>query len=336
VWRQLLFHDRRRLKPSPSKEIAWRARALALAALAITTLSAQQPAPFVSRSTLVVVPATVLDKKGVAIGGLLQEDFEVFEDGKPVVVTTFVPANDPVAAGSESGRFIVIVLDDMRIEAERVWKVKDIAKQFASLMTPRDIVSVIKMNGGKATTSNSKSEVMAAIDKFSIHAMAGERELQLDSIHALDTIGDLADQLSKATHRRKVMVVISNPRVFSPVLPDWPSLTDPVPEYPPEWQHAIRETSRNNVSVYVMDPQGMPGGFIGDRYDAARSFAAETGGEALVNTNNVKKVVDRIWQDAGSYYLLGYAPTLDDGKAHRIEVKVKRPDVQIRARRSRG
>jgi hypothetical protein len=124
--------------------------------------------------------------------------------------------------------------------------------------------------------------------------------------------------------------------LFSPQTPDWPAdrPTTPVGEYTPFWFDAIRNTSRNNISVYVMDPEGHTGG--GERYDAARSFAAETGGEAMVNTNDVNRAVGRIWQDAGSYYLLGYAPSLDDGKPHRIDVKVKRAGVQVRARRSRG
>lgn len=306
-----------------------------LVAASVAIVSAQQPAPFVSRSTLVVVPAVVLDNKGQAIGSLLQDDFEIFEDGQKVEISTFVPADDAQAAGREDGRFIVMLLDDMRIAPERVWKVKDIAKNFANRMGPKDVVSVIKTNGGKATTTTSKAEVLSMIDRFSVHPMAGEQSLERDSDHAMQTIGELANQLAVARHRRKVLVIIGSAMLFSPQTPDWPSSTQPVGEYSPFWFNAIRETSRNNISVYVMDPVGLVNNG-GERYDAAKSFAAETGGEAMVNTNDINKAVGRIWQDAGSYYLLGYVPSLDDGKPHKIEVKVKRAGAQVRARRSRG
>jgi hypothetical protein len=35
-----------------------------------------------------------------------------------------------------------------------------------------------------------------------------------------------------------------------------------------------------------------------------------------------------------SQYLLGYAPPKSDGKTHRIDVKVQRPDVKPRARKT--
>ena len=69
--------------------------------------SGQRPAPFSVGTNLVVVPVVAVDKKGASVGGLTQEDFQIFEDGKPVEIQTFLaPSGDAVTG--EEGRFIVI------------------------------------------------------------------------------------------------------------------------------------------------------------------------------------------------------------------------------------
>lgn len=68
--------------------------------------------------------------------------------------------------------------------------------------------------------------------------------------------------------------------------------------------------------------------------DFLRTMSAETGGFAIVNESDLDKAFARIIQDNSSYYLLGYHPTNDrrDGKYRRVQVKVKRPGLQVRSR----
>ena len=49
----------------------------------------QAPATFSSRVNLVSVPVVVRDKDGHAVGGLKQDDFRLFDKGKPQVITKF-------------------------------------------------------------------------------------------------------------------------------------------------------------------------------------------------------------------------------------------------------
>ena len=61
--------------------------------------------------------------------------------------------------------------------------------------------------------------------------------------------------------------------------------------------------------------------------------AADTGGRVFTNQNDLDHSVQLSLEDGAAYYLLGYAPTSKlDGKFHKIEVKVNRPDVTVRAR----
>ena len=68
--------------------------------------------------------------------------------------------------------------------------------------------------------------------------------------------------------------------------------------------------------------------------DVLSSLAWDTGGEMFMNRNDLRPSLDRVMQSAGTYYVLGYAPTRTmDGKYHEVTVNVLRPGVTVRARR---
>ena len=66
-----------------------------------------------------------------------------------------------------------------------------------------------------------------------------------------------------------------------------------------------------------------------------RTLSEETGGFAAVNTNQFATAFERIVRDNSSYYVLAYYPETDrrDGKFYKIDVRVKRPGLTVRARR---
>ena len=69
--------------------------------------------------------------------------------------------------------------------------------------------------------------------------------------------------------------------------------------------------------------------------DTLRQLAEETDGRAIVNRNDLLPAMKQIVRDSSAYYLLGYTSTVapTDGKFHDIKVRVKRPGVQVRARK---
>lgn len=71
------------------------------------------------------------------------------------------------------------------------------------------------------------------------------------------------------------------------------------------------------------------------RSENLRELAASTDGIAVVDTNDLDRGMKRIAADLSSYYLLGYASTNAklDGRFRKITVRVKRPGVDVRARR---
>ena len=71
------------------------------------------------------------------------------------------------------------------------------------------------------------------------------------------------------------------------------------------------------------------------RLDTLRTLAESTDGMTVQNNNDLDIGLKRIANDLSSYYLLGYYSTNAklDGKFHTIKVRVKRPGVDVRARK---
>jgi VWFA-related protein len=64
-------------------------------------------------------------------------------------------------------------------------------------------------------------------------------------------------------------------------------------------------------------------------------LAGDTGGRAILNANDLRSALARMQEDFATYYSLAYAPPHSgDGREHRIEVRVKRPGLRVRSRRS--
>lgn len=68
--------------------------------------------------------------------------------------------------------------------------------------------------------------------------------------------------------------------------------------------------------------------------DTLRYVAAATGGRYIHNTNDFLGALERVATDAGTHYLLAFRPSLEtwDGRYHDLEVRVRRPGLEVRAR----
>ena len=111
------------------------------------------------------------------------------------------------------------------------------------------------------------------------------------------------------------------------------------------------EANHYNVSIYAVDPRmlatnefGVDMPAIDERLDrqylnstmeTLRTLALNTDGRAIVNRNDLTVAMKQIVVDTSAYYLLGYNSsfTAADGKFHEIKVRVKRPGIELRARK---
>lgn len=124
-----------------------------------------------------------------------------------------------------------------------------------------------------------------------------------------------------------------------------------------EWSALAAHASSHRVTLYTLQASGAealasssaeygPGEQIlqessiasieeDNRKGSLSVLAGDTGGRAVFNANDLKPALASIQEDFGTYYSLGYSPSHSgDGKEHRIEVKVRRPGVQVRHRLS--
>lgn len=133
--------------------------------------SHQAPATFTSRSNLVSVPVVVRDSKGHAVGNLRLEDFRLFDQGKPQVITKFSvnrsggfgaappglavggkqventdPALPPKAALPD--RYVAYVFDDIHLKFEDLARVRTAAeKHFAESLAPTSRAAIYTTSG---------------------------------------------------------------------------------------------------------------------------------------------------------------------------------------------
>jgi VWFA-related protein len=112
--------------------------------------------------------------------------------------------------------------------------------------------------------------------------------------------------------------------------------------------------ARSDARIYAIDARGLGEGTVdGDIvsnlqpeaigspktpdivFDGLSELAGATGGYAVSRRNDLLDALVGIDHDTSSYYVLGYRParSKDDGRFRKIEVRVTRPGVQIRARR---
>ena len=203
--------------------------------------------------------------------------------------------------------------------------------------------------------------------RFPGHDFEAER---LDHYQRLcGKIRDVSLALREVTGRRKTVILLSEGSSFGAGMSDMivrmPTATGGGRVNVPTgssrvMNDALAAAAAGNVAIYPLNPAGLDqadadviqapgltrGELTADRYseiltearqanEMARDLAALTGGVSLVDTNDAVRGIDRVVRDASSHYVLSYEPEKPAraGEYRSIEVKVRRPGVQVLTRR---
>lgn len=288
-----------------------------VAALGVSAIG--QKLESAQNANLVDLDVVVTDGGGRPVAGLKQEDFDVREDGKRVKLTTFIPVADD--ADGDSGRSLVILLDDVTMPRESVNAIKAIATYLAMQARSTDDLSVLRFTRQDEPIGDRRA-ALARIAEFEgapiRYAPAGSPE------DVLELIANVSRQLESTGRRRKIIICIGAPRICNVTQPGgfgggW---------FYDAWRDAIGAAARANVSVYAL--LAVPARVSG------KGIVEATGGAIFHGESDFRPVLDRIWQDAGQHYLLGYWPPASSKDVHTISVKVARKGVKVLARRQRG
>ncbi len=336
---------------------------LVLALLLTVGVAAQEPAQrpiFRAGTDLVRVDVTVT-ARNEPVADLKLEDFELTEDGVAQTVETieFIKVDgtrtsnldEPLEirskehalleAAREDVRLFAIFLDDYHISKrpEITMPLRDVLTRFINQLGPNDLVALME----PLTTlydlkyTRNKAELLARVrnfegrygESFPVKSAIEEAQLsqrnwmELRSGVTLSALKALATQMGGLRDGRKSILFFSQGPGVRPGGPN---------------DLLMKEidvaANRGNVSIHVIDPR--PLGSVGFGGDVVlRRLAEDTGGRAIVNTNNATEQLKEVMSDASAYYLIGYTPTrrTNDGKFHEIKVRVKRRGVDVTARR---
>lgn len=176
------------------------------------------------------------------------------------------------------------------------------------------------------------------------------------ALAVLRTLKTVAETLSGVRGRRKALLFFSE-GIDYPIYDIFGSQA--ASDVVAATREAIAAAARSNVSFFTIDPRGLVGmsaeeielnasadpsrgfdahGLVAEMrlsQDSLVTLADETGGFAAVNSRNDAPIFDRIVRANSTYYVLGYYPVnaRRDGAFHKIDVRVKRPGVQVSARK---
>ena len=292
--------------PTPAHVVV---AATAIAALSFgLSLGAQQPT-FRSGSRVVPAYVTVTDDNNRLVTDLARDEFVILDNGKPQDLTIFDNEVRPFSA--------VVMLDTSVSMTHRLNDLYAGAEQFLLRLLPHDKATVGAFNDkiefASELTSNRNSLISALK-----HLDFG------NETHLYDAVHESLTQLENVDGR-KVILLFTDGADFGSRRGSGEAL-----ERARDTEVMIYgiglETEFFNGQTYV---RSKPDSIL-------RRFANETGGGFF----DLKKNADlgasftRIAQELRSQYLLGFSPATLDGKVHRLEVRVKRPGLQARSRRS--
>ena len=323
------------------------------AAVVVSAAAPSQERPqFRTLTDLVQVDAVVTDRNDRPVLGLTREDFEILERGRSQTIAEFralsIPAGrrslpDRTSAAPRDtftnepqpdGRAFVIVIDDLHIQldAEKLHRMKQVLTSFMEGLADADqlaVVYVTRSDLSQDFTSDLQTQIRA-LDR--LKAGLGNKSIsRADLIHnarsSFSVIENVCRTLADSGHARRVLIYLGEEAVSTGVLQDFLQI--------------LEVARRSNVMIYPIDPRGLLtiSGYEDvvaqrDQKDFLYTLAINTGGRAAVERSSVAAAARAFVEENGSVYLLGYypEPPIRDGKFHAIDLRVKRPGLQVRAR----
>jgi Ca-activated chloride channel family protein len=257
----------------------------------------------------VPIYATVVDGSGRLVPDLGRGDFSITDNGKPTDVTLFSNESQPFTA--------VVMLDTSASMTANLKLLNRAAEQFLLRLLPVDKAQVGAFNDKiqlSGTFTNNRDEL---IDELNELYFGNPTRLN-------DAIAASLDALQGVDGRRVILVFTDGE--------DTASRTG--------FKTVLERARDEEVMVYSIGLESEY--FNGQRVVRSRPsrdlrrIAEETGGGyfELEKTADLAPTFTRVAQELRSQYLIGFAPAALDGKVHKLDVKIAKPGMTVRARRS--
>lgn len=279
--------------------------ALALSA----TLAAQQR--FKVSTESVPVYATVFDATKHLVPDLVQDDFEILDNGKPQTINVFENRQTPIT--------VAVMLDTSGSMTLALDLVKDGAEQFLMRLLPGDLAQVGEFNDKIRFHPGTFIEDRDRL----IYLLRNEIDFGYPT-RLWDAVDASVDQLEPMDGRRVVLVFTDGDDDASKL----------------GLGHVMDHAREKDVMVYAI---GLVNTYFNGQYRVTsqpdrglKKLAEDTGGGyfELKRTADLGETFTRVAEELHSQYVLGFSPETLDGKVHKLDVRVKKSGMTARARKS--
>lgn len=341
--------------------------AIAVAAVAqAPVLSQTISVPEFAIGEVVRVDVIPTDARGRFVDGLTTADFSVREDGFEQSVddvrlvkargtagqngsAQFVriasPDDERTEAARENTRVIGIYLDEYFVSPANAEVVRAALHHFVDEdLGPGDLVAVVRPLESllKIRLTRDHAALHQAIDKFEGRRGDYEPRTAFERNYIVSERGRADSQRAQTTWSslNALALHLANLRAGRTSIVLVSEQADPVPrrrgfESLPSSSSVMRTANRSSLSIYVMDPRDdvQRAATPDEGPNLLRVLADDTDG-ALLNPPDFDAGLKRMIADASSYYLVTYRSIRNrDGMFHALYVTVRRPGVQVRARK---
>jgi Ca-activated chloride channel family protein len=269
-------------------------------------LAAQQA--FRAAVDTVPVYATVRDADGRLVPNLTREAFQILDNGKPVEVAVF--SNEP-----QPLRVAVMLDASNSVGAIGRGGTLDTVLAFMRALGPADRASLGTFGAEIAVGANRTND-LAEFERV----LREETWVNWQGTPLWQAISEAVTSLSLEAGRRVVLVFTDG--IDTGSLPNWRGDRSTVE----------RQASEYDCMVYFVRPVLKPSQPA--LTDEARELADATGGGyfQVPEHGDLEAVFAGVAEELRHQYQLGFSPTRLDGKVHRIEVRMNRPELKARAR----
>ena len=262
-------------------------------------------------STLVPVPASVVDVRGVAVTNLKLEDFELRIDGQPNVISDLSRAETPV-------RMAMLFDNSGSLSEFREFEKRAAVRFFRNVLRPVDQAAVFSVSTDVTLAeplTNDARRLESTIAGF------GKPEGATSLFDAIIQAGAYL----KPYPGRRIIVIVSDGE-------DTTSRAD--------FDTTLQRTLADDCQIYVVQTGLYENANVRALAAERRmeEFASQTGGAAYIprSAEDLDSAFAQIAADLAQQYILSYYPAADkrDGHYHVIAVSVKtRSNTRVRARK---
>jgi len=279
---------------------------LVLLLVALHRVDARQQGAFRAGVRTVAIYATVVDASGRLVSDLGRDDFEIFDEGKKQTLTVFKTDIQPVS--------VVVMLDTSGSMTGNLELVKNAAEKFVIRLLPIDRARIgsfsDKITISPTFTSNRDDLIRYLHDEIDYG----------NPTRLWDAIDKSMTALAHEQNRRVVLVFTDGEDSDSRL-----SLDD-----------VMRRAQSEDLMIYGIGLRSNIGGNLTRPDSGLRKVATETGGGyfELRTPDGLDSTFTKVANELHGQYILGFSPTVLDGKLHKLELVVKRPGMTPRARKS--